>query len=437
MPTTEQPNLLFVFTDQQSATMMSCAGNVYLHTPAMDRLAATGVRFERTYCTNPMCTPSRFSLMTGRMPSTIDLRNNVANRPVPEEIKRQGLGWILRQAGYRTVYGGKVHLPNLSPEDLGFEYISADERDDLAQVCADFIDQAHNQPFCLVASFINPHDICHMAIRDFAETDLEKNLSRPDRIELRELDVALKLPQAVTEDEFWVHHCPPLPPNHEIQKDEPEAIGMMQARSPFKRRARERYDDERWRLHRWAYCRLTERVDSQIARVLDALSASDQAENTVVIFTSDHGDMDGAHRMEHKTAFYEEAARIPLIISGPGVSSPGAVDHRLVSNGLDLFPTLCDFAGAAIPGDLQGKSLRPLLEGKNMGDWRQVVPVESEIGRMVVADRFKYMMYDQGRNREQLMDLAEDPGEMANHIADPRHLNLLSQLRAQFARQFS
>lgn len=131
--------------------------------------------------------------------------------------------------------------------------------------------------------------------------------------------------------------------------------------------------------------------------------------------------------MEHKTAFYNEAARVPLLIAGPGVSRRGAVESRPVSSGLDLLPTLCDIAGLP-PAGLRGRSLRPLLEGK-AGPWRDLLPVESAIGRMVTDGRYKYMLYNEGARREQLVDLAVDPGEMRNAARDPQHQELLTSLR--------
>lgn len=434
-----QPNIVFIFTDQQSAAMMSCAGNRYVDTPAMDNIAENGIRFERAYSMNPMCVPSRFSLLTGRRGSDIGLLNNNDKSidAIPDDIKQNGMGWLLREAGYTTAYGGKVHLPKgLTPEDLGFETISTDERDKLADDCVDFLNQSHDKPFMLVAAFINPHDICHIAIRDFAETDLEKSLSHPDRIELQEVDEALKLPDDMSREEFLATVCPPLPDNFEIQKDEPEAISKMQARSPFKRKSRAHYTDEQWRMHRWAYARLTERVDEQIERVLNAIDANGLAENTLIVFSSDHGDMDASHRMEHKTAFYDEAARIPLLISGAGVNPQGVVDTRLTSNGLDLLPTFCDFAGIEPPEKLEGLSLRPLLEGRADTDWREVLPVESEMGQMIISGQYKYMMHYDGKHREQLIDLLTDPGEMRNAINDPQQQPMLSELRQKFMHVF-
>ncbi|MFW6163852.1 MAG: sulfatase [Planctomycetota bacterium] len=429
------PNLLLILTDQQSARMMGCAGNRYVRTPAMDRIAASGMRFDRAYCTNPVCVPARFSLMTGRLPSEIGLRSNHSRHidAVPDRILTAGPGWLLGEAGYRCVYGGKVHLPKMRPEGLGFEILTDDERDGLAAACADFIREPHDAPFCLVASFINPHDICYMAIRDFGETDLDRVLLERGETELAALDQALALPEGMGRGEFFATRCPPLPPNFAPQADEPEAIRRLLAERPFRRRARQEWPPERWRMHRWAYARLTERVDAHVGRVLDALREAGIERDTVVLFTSDHGDMDSAHRMEHKTAFYDEAARVPLLISQPGSTPPGTVDAaHLVSNGLDVVPTLCDYAGVEPPADLAGRSLRPLAEGRAPQAWRDAVPLESQIGRGIVAERFKYLLYDQGAHREQLMDLGGDPHETRNAAGDPDKQDALAQLRQRF-----
>ena len=250
------------------------------------------------------------------------------------------------------------------------------------------------------------------------------------------MDQALKSPPHLSEAEFFSSVCPPLPHNFEIQADEPEAISLMQARSPFKRKARACYSEEDWRRHRWAYARLTERVDEQIGQVLAALEENDLVDNTLVVFTSDHGDMDASHRMEHKTAFYDEAARIPLLMAGPGVERRNAVEYALVSNGLDLLPTFCAVAGLGPGAALEGRSLVPLFADGAVADWRESLPVESEIGQMILRRDYKYMRYYKGERREQLFDLAADPGEMRNAIADPEHRQGLVELRAAFARMF-
>lgn len=424
-----RPNIIFIFTDQQQAGMMSCAGNKYLHTPAMDSLATTGVRFEKAYSTNPVCLPARFSMMTGLMPSELGIRSNDVGwlDTVPEEITKHAMGWLFRNAGYDVGYGGKVHLPKeMTPEAMGFERITPNQREELADASIEFIRRERDQPFLLVSSFINPHDICFMAIGDYQEID-KKRLSN----EMRALEAAMKFPEGVSQDEFFAKHCPPLPANFEPQGQEPEAIRMILEQRLFKKHARETWPDEKWRMHRWAYCRLTEMVDAHIGRILDAVRENGLEENTLIVFSSDHGDMDSAHRMEHKTALYEEASRIPLIVSYKGVTPPGSVNNtHLVSNGLDLIPTLCDYAGIEPPDGLTGRSFRALAEGKTPQSWRSHLWIESEFGYMLQGERYKYVLYDEGENREQLIDLKEDPGEMKNLATDPVYQNILKRMNS-------
>lgn len=431
-----QPNVLFIFTDQQSANMLSCAGNRYLQTPAMDSIADGGMRFDRAYCTNPVCVPSRVSLMTGHMPGEFGIVAN-QDEPVPEEVVKNGLGTLLRQAGYRTAYAGKIHLPeDLHPTNIGFDYLTDDRREGLAERCAQFIRQDHDRPWLLVSSFINPHDICFMAIRD-CPSERQKSWLDPANAHMQRLNKALRMPEGVSEEEFYAEHCPPLPPNFEIQPEEPQIITESVRNSPFRNNARENWPPRRWRLHRWAYCQLTQMVDARIGVVLNALRKSGQADDTLVIFTSDHGDHDSAHRLEHKGTFYEEAIRIPLIIRPPGgtADSHATADH-LVSNGLDLLPTICDYAGVDPPADLMGRSLRPLLTGGSVSAPHEHLPIECAHGRMVMTDRYKYMLYDEGDNREQLIDHENDPGDMHNIAGEPASKELLEEHRSRLAKVF-
>lgn len=431
-----RPNILFIFTDQQSFNMMSCTGNPYLKTPAMDSLAVSGMRFERAYCTNPICVPSRFSLMTGRLPSEIGLRNNDADKnatEIPQYIKEKGLGWLFRNNGYDAVYGGRQHLPKMTVEDLGFEYITADERDDLAEVCEEFIKKDREKPFLLIASFINPHDICLMAIRDHAQNDQEKLIIDTCKKEIETLNQAMNIPVGIDEEKFFEKYCPPLPENFEVQLHEPEAVRRHQEERPFKRKTRENYTEKQWRMHRWAYCRLIEMVDKQIGRVLDSLRESGKADDTVIIFSSDHGDMDAAHRMEHKELLYEEACRIPLIICQRGKTVLRQVDStHLVSNGLDLLPTFCDYAGIKPPENMKGRSLKNLVEVECDPGWRTVLPIEAELGKAIITGRYKYVLYDEGENREQLYDLNEDLVEMRNFACIKEYKNILEEHRIIF-----
>jgi choline-sulfatase len=446
----QRPNIIYIFTDQQSATMMSCAGNQYLKTPAMDYIAKNGVRFERAYTTNPVCSPARVSLMTGRFPGYFKdrrgriPRSNKQSMSIPkvsDEVKKTTLAAFLKEAGYKLAYGGKEHLPKpLTPGALGFEKVTDDERDELAIECAKFIKQKHDKPYFLVASFINPHDICYMALDGLTFDNPTYPAGANLKPAQQKLAEAIRLPDGVSEEEFFDKYCPPLPPNFEPQLDEPKAINkfLKDSRSKsFRMRARMNYTDKDWRLHRWAYHRLTEVVDAQIQQVLDALKESGQEENTLIIFSSDHGEMSASHRTEHKSLLYEESARIPFIAMWKGQIPAGVVDtEHLISNGLDLLPTICDYAGIKGVSDPRGLSLRPLLEGKET-PWRTTLGVESEVGRMVVSqNKLKYLRYDYAGIEEQLLDLNKDPFETRHFTDNPEYAVRLDKLRASFKAQW-
>ena len=438
-----KPNIIYIYTDQQSASMMSCAGNKWLKTPAMDYIAENGIRFTRAYTTNPVCSPARVSLMTGRFAGSF---NDNEGRParenrgamrieqISDEVRNTTIVAFLKKAGYEMVYGGKEHLPDpLTPKALGFDDICDDQREKLAQETARYIKGEHDRPYFMIVSLINPHDICYMAIRDSASGESEKRLLNRGKVEIAMLDKAMKMPEGVSEDEFFEKYCPPLPPNYEPQKDEPKAIDYMLDQRNFRRFARDKYTDKQWRRHRWAYCRLTEVVDSEIQIILDAIKQSGAEEDTLVIFSSDHGDNDSSHRLEHKTTFYEESANIPFMAMWKGQIPAGRVDDtHLISNGLDLLPTVCDYAGIKGASDPRGKSLRPLFEGKDV-KWRDTLGVESEIGRMVVSkDGLKYMKYDVAGIEEQLLDLNSDPYETSHFTDDPKYALKLARLRRSF-----
>lgn len=428
-----RPNILFIMTDQQHAGMMSCTGNKWLKTPALDRLAASGVRFERAYACNPVCVPNRFSLQTAMMPSAIGMGHNGHSREaaVTDAMMQQSLGRLFDNAGYETVYGGKVHLPRKMKgiQNLGYRNLTGDSRQGLADACAEFINGRHTRPFFLFASFINPHDICYMAINDFNRTQSQPIMGNTDsKICEAMLDRARNSGDISA---FVRKNCPPLPANHNVPASEPECVTQeyTEARA-FRAYVRKNWSENQWRLHRWLYCRLTEMVDAEIQTVLDALRDAGLEDNTLVVFTSDHGDMDSAHKMEHKSVLYEEAVRVPFLMSYKGVIPVGKVDDtHMVSNGLDLLPTLCDYAGIRTPDGLHGSSLRPLAEGRDKGPWRDFVVCESQNGRSLRTGRFKYAIYDSGENREQLTDLQNDPGEMNNLAGHADYAKVLNEHR--------
>lgn len=329
------PNILVIITDQQRADMLSCAGNRWVKTPNLDRLASSGIRFERAYVTNPVCTPSRTSLLTGRMPSAIGMECNedASSMIIPRAMLDDSLGQTFRRAGYRSVYGGKVHLPRVEGGDrprsdigaFGFETLTRNERGEPARSCAAFLKEKQDKPFLAVASFINPHDICFMEINAFAQASgtaaAATQEQPPAESPTANLTRVMRMPEGVSEDEFFRRLCPPLPANHEIP--EKELSSMAVDKRAFQLWVRKNWTERDWRLHRWAYARLTEQVDREIGQVLDALRESGRDQDTLVVMTVDHGEQDASHRLEHKEVLYEEATRVPFILSGPGVNQKG------------------------------------------------------------------------------------------------------------------
>ena len=424
-----KPNILIIITDQQNAKMMSSAGNEWLETPNMDKLAMKGMRFEKAYVTNPVCSPSRFSLFTGQYPTAIDMRHNGSKLDIPalQEIIPNAMGHTFEKAGYETFYGGKSHLPGGKNDvsTYGFEtFISKDERDDLAKESAALLmDRDSEKPFLVALNFINPHDICYEAIRHFPP-----NNRPPAEVPVPLLE-AIAIPDSISEKDFMAKYVPPLPANFEPTSPEPSAIYDLKALHSFTIDARENWTERDWRMHRYAYHRLTERVDVQIGMVLDALESSAYADNTIVVFTSDHGEMSGSHRLEHKTVFYEESSNIPLVVWYKGMANGHSVDsENIISNGLDLFPTLCELAGISTPTNLPGVSFAALLNGQEKKySPREYLFMENELGFMIRGDNLKYTLYDNGD--EMLIDLGEDPGEMINLVEVPSYFDKKEKLK--------
>jgi arylsulfatase A-like enzyme len=405
----DRPNIVYIFTDQQYAGAMSCAGNDDVKTPNMDRLAARGVRFERAYCTYPLCTPSRASMFAGRWPHELGITGN--GQPIDTAYREQELGHLLTRAGYECVYGGKWHVPEIAmPEGHGFRVISKFDDVALPALCLEFLEGSHDRPFFLVAGFDNPHNIC--------EWRRQQNV-----------------PWGEVGDPPRVEDCPTLPANFAIPPFEPEAIRIITG-SNKRIYPGSDYSNEQWRRYRWAYYRLVEKVDAQIGEILDGLETAGLSDNTVILFSSDHGDGHGAHHLVQKSFLYEEAMRVPMIVAAPDVVRAGRSDGaHLVSNGLDIYATVCDYAGVEAPEGSRGLSLRPTLEGTEAISWRDYVVGETTWenhncdGRVLYSDRYKYVAYSWGAYREQLFDLEQDPGEMVNLAVASKYNDTLQQHR--------
>jgi arylsulfatase A-like enzyme len=377
----------------------------------MDSLAETGVRFNRAYCSHPLCGPQRASIMTGLYPHENGAMSNTT--PIHTDLKGQTLGNFLANAGYDGALSGKWHVPGTSPEECGLEVLCGTRDEEVPLRAIEFMKRDRDKPFFLFASFTNPHDICQVA------------RNQP-------------LPQGPVPQPDTIEQCPSLPANFPIQPYAPDIVQML-SRSNRRIYPTIEFTEDDWRKLRFLYYRLCEKVDRELGVLLDGLRSAGLEENTFIIFTSDHGDGHGAHSWNQKTIFYEEVINVPFIISHKGVTQAGKVDDtHLVSIGLDILPTLCDVGGADIPETLEGLSLRALSEGSSQETWRDELVVESILdidngapchSRALLTDRYKYSIYTMGRYREQLVDLQDDPGEMVNLAVNARFDELLNSFR--------
>jgi len=416
----KRPNVLIITTDQQRVDAMSAAGNRWARTPHMDSIAAQGVYFTRSYCPYPLCSPSRASLHTSRMPHEILVDHN--SLPIAPDVPVSGQ--VFRAAGYDTGYAGKWHLPEAYPADgiAGYEVLNKTSRkgklardvDEATMTAAiEFIRRERDKPFLLTVSFINPHDICLLAGED---SPLLK-------------DVWEKYQPAEGAE------LPPIPPNFAETEGRPEGLA--------RRRLHEQWDENQWRRYRHAYGRMVEDVDRQVGQVMEALRRAGKEEDTVVVFTSDHGEGLGSHRWTGKMMFYEEEAAVPLVVSWKGVTPAGRVDREHLVSALDVLPTICDYAGVPPPPVVRGRSLRPVIEKPDQAGAGFVVSEMAPGGAaaggrsfMVRTGKYKYMAFPGagGGRLEMLFDMESDPGEMKNLAGEAglaaeleRHRRLLAE----------
>ena len=351
-------------------------------------------------------------MFTGHTPAEIGMAENEI--PMPDSLRSRTLGTLMEQAGYETAYSGKWHVNTNSlpaARAFGFENLHGHNDNGLAEAAVDFLQRKHTKPFFLVASFDNPHNICEYARRQNTPfADLEE-----PRLE----------------------DCPNLPANFPVAPYDADVLSYEREQS-YRLYPTRHYTPDDWRRYLNAYYRLIEHVDAEIGKLVDEIERQDLWKNTVIIFTSDHGDGASAHHWNQKTVLYEEVANVPFIVCLPGTKHAGTVMPQLVNNGVDLMPSLCDWAGAKLPDGVQGVSFRALVEsGDTARNHRPYVVTETlfaqtggTCGWMVRTSRYKYVLYEAGKNRELLYDMTCDRGEMRNLAVERQYAEVLKRHRA-------
>jgi arylsulfatase A-like enzyme len=427
-----KPNIIVIITDQQFSDAMSCRmGHQWINTPSVDRLAEQGVVFTRAYAANPLCAPSRNSIITGQYPHVTGIESNGKQNELYDAKdyfngdRFKSLGTYFREGGYETAYFGKWHI-NFDPNDKeasGFDRIrfatGRGDDDSLPVITDRFLKQKHDTPFLLFLSFLNPHDVC-----EWSRFQAMKNGS---------IGVVPAL-----------NALPPLPVNFSPARNESDAMTLM--RESYHHNLKlfpvENYTAYDWQRLRWGYYRLIEKVDSLIGKVLTSVHQYGYDDNTLILYTSDHGSCIGAHHFVQKTVFYDESSRVPFILKYNKRLKP-STNKALVNTGTDILPTLLDFAGIKKPGYLPGESLKataetgaepvtPFIVVENEmsqgGPVNGVIPVAH--GRMVRSKHYKYCLFDLGKHREELYDMETDPYEKVNIAYDRSMQDIIKKMRS-------
>ncbi len=387
-----KPNILLLSTDQWHPDAFGFLGNPYVSSPQSDRIAAMGVDFRRAYATNPVCTPARASWITGRMPSEHRALGGGTN-PIRDDLV--DFGQWFSDHGYNTVHIGKWHVTGRNPAE-SFDFFagahpagqySDQSRAEFAR--SFFLNRRKDKPFLMNLAMMNPHDICQVSV-------------------LRSMKG-----QIAWDD---IETLPALPDNFDKHPTESTTF-RSRIRGSWRRAAYREWDELDWRLYRWMYFRYCNMVDATLGLVLDALEATGEMENTLLVYTSDHGEGIGHHGLATKGFLYEESARVPFIVSWPGRLPAGAQDWKTPISGIDLMPTFCSAAGIPQPGNLPGIDfVNDYRAGKPS---REAVVAEAPAGgNMVRSERYKYIKYDDDPFI-QFFDLQEDPGETTNIADEP------------------
>ena len=405
----EKPNIIYIMTDQQGPQVMSCAGNPDLHTPNMDILAQRGVKFINAYCAFPLSGPSRAAMFTGYMPSQSGMIEN--GIPLVDSLRNNTLGSVVAAAGYDCAYAGKWHVNTVTIPDgeFGFRRIKDDGDIGLAESCVEYLQNRNKkEPFFLVASFTNPHNIC----------EYSRGQKTPHA----------KVPETTLEE------CPNLPKNFAVSPYDASVLRFEQEQR-YQLYPTVSYSPDDWRRYRNAYYRLTEAVDAEIGKIIAEIDRQNLWKNTVIIFTSDHGDGNGAHHWNQKTALYEEVVGVPMIVCLPEGKNAGTVSEAIVNNGIDLMPSVCEWTGAELPYGRPGVSYKAAAEKGAKGQDYIVTETNfnqtaGTLGWMVRTPKYKYVVYDKGQYREQLFDMENDRTEMRNLAVESKYRDVLLEHRS-------
>ncbi len=436
-------NILFIISDEHRFDVVGHRGNQYVATPNIDRLAREGVRFDNHYCQHPLCVPSRMSLITSQYPYMHGTIENI----VPSK-KNTLIQQFRRSGGFRTYLVGKSHMTT-KEFDLVYDHenlnLQLDEATVRQRAKAREEYEAYYSGASLLRMEVNAmYHAYPLAEELFEETLFTKLASRileqhrrePFLLWLSFLRPHMPWTPPLRFYEKYKHLSLPVPP-----PPSPELLERL----PLLKRAENLEKGINGLTQAEiansvkAYYACVEFMDNCVGMALNMLDSYGLAEETVVVYTSDHGEMLGDHGTFFKRCLYEPSVRVPCLMRCPGHIPPGTVVRR-VTESIDIFPTLLDYAGIPKFGTEQGKSLLPLVELTSYAGWEDVAFTETkgysdlERGYMVRKDQWKYCYYPE--DREELFDLESDPGEKRNLIGGSGYEKVTSLLRERIQRRF-
>lgn len=453
----KRPNILILYTDQQRFDALGASGNADIQTPNLDQMAAEGLRLDAFFVQNPVCMPSRLSFLTGQYPSAFGIFQNGV--PVPQDVIT--LPRLLHNYGYHSANIGKLHFLNHANRDhrqphpaYGFDHLEiSDEpgcyedayRAWVRRVAPDQLDHISvGLPPAAQAwqEMMEIHDgIEHPVVRQpqaCRPAACRDEVTHTAFVATRTIDyLRQRRPGGdpfLCIAGFYNPHSPWVAPQKFLDIYDPRKLTLPKYPQEVNQQRRAgHFDDDELRSVIQGYYAMVSEVDHHVGRILEALEQTGQAKNTIVIFTSDHGEWLGDHlRYGKGYPGHDPVSRVPCIVRWPaGLAGKGRVFEGQVE-AVDIVPTLLEAAAIPVPGHLHGRSLAPLLEGRAF-QGRASVLMEGGGWRSIRTENYRYLLKCTGE--EELYDLRKPLGDYVNLAENPPHAAALGELRRELARR--
>lgn len=444
-----KPNILFINVDQLRFDCLGIINNHIVKTPNIDKIRRNGISFTQAYTPLPSCCPARQSLLTGVMPEHHGgLWNYGGGGSLPiDGLRREENIWVreLSNAGYSTAYLGKWHVnPDFGPTDYGFESY----------------DDVPNDPFHTPFK-LQKHSIDNpwpefpvgysetLAVEDcHTHTLVKKCIQKIKQLETRGEPWHIRL-------DYFEPHLPCIPAEPFASMYPPETIPPWEnfdedfngkpyiQRQQVKNWCLENWSWKEWSVYMSGYYGIISQLDDAIGKLINFLESENLLEETLIIFTTDHGDAAGSHRqMDKHYVMYEEVTHVPLFIQWKGVIKPGSSCDDFISHFLDLPVTILDLLSIPVPGNYQGRTLLPMLKGEQNPYPREFAFSTyngQQFGlfcqRMIRDKKYKYIW--NATDVDEMYDLKSDPHELNNLVAQDSYFELCRKYRTKVYRVFA